>query len=121
MFPSPATLKTKEEYKAALEALAERKAKGKIHNNRLLQRYVALVEHPYGTVSIKGDNKKYEWVPLVPSQYPVDNLLNTLKTFQQEKTATPKEMASVLNSEVFFSLRSGWDVGLYFALHLQDH
>jgi len=115
MHVDPATLETKEEYKAALEALAERKAMGKIHNTRLLQRYVALVEHPYGTVSIKGDNKKYEWVPLVPSQYPIDNLLNTLKTFQEEKTATPKEMATLLNSEVFFSLRSGWDVGLYFS------
>jgi hypothetical protein len=109
------TGKVKEEYKDALAALAERKSSGKIHGSRLSQRYVALVEHPQGTVTLKGDTKKYEWVPLVPSVYPVENLLNTLKAYQADKTKSNKEMAAELNSQVFFSLRSGWDVGLYFS------
>ncbi len=109
------TGKVKEEYKDALAALAERKSSGKIRGSRLSQRYVTLVEHPQGTITLKGDTKKYEWVPLVPSVYPVENLLNTLKAYQADKTKSNKEMAAELNSQVFFSLRSGWDVGLYFS------
>lgn len=107
--------KVKEEYKEALEKLAERKASGKIHNNKLLQRYVVLVEHPYGTVTLKGDTKKYEWVPVNPAPANVNQLLDVLKGYQADKTKSPKEMTNELNSQVFFALRSGWDVGLYFS------
>lgn len=108
----PATYETKEEYKQALQKLAERKAKGKIGNKALLQRYVALVSHPAGTITLPGREGRYEWIAITPAKAPMDGLLATIKELITNK-ATPQEMTNALNEEFFFSFQAGWDVALH--------
>jgi hypothetical protein len=109
---NPATLTIDDKYKPAFEALAERKATGKINKEIIKQRYVALVKHPLGTVSIPGSTLKYEWMPVTPAKANLQNLLDTLKQYQKDKTDVA-QISRELNSNTFFSLGSDWNVGLF--------
>lgn len=119
----PVTLETREKYKDAIKALQERKTQGKINAKHLLQRYVILVEHPRGTITLLGDDARYEWMPLIPAKYEVSDLINKLKELKEAYVnkvigadgyaMNNKAAATILNSEIFFSLESGWDVGLF--------
>jgi hypothetical protein len=108
----PNTYETKEEYKEALQRLAERKAKGKISDRPLLQRYVTLVKHPAGTVTLPGREGRYEWVAITPAKANMNDLLATIKELINNK-ANPQEMTTVLNEKFFFSFQAGWDVALH--------
>jgi len=108
----PNTYETKEEYKQALQKLAERKSRGKISDRPLLQRYVTLVKHPAGTVTLPGREGRYEWVAITPAKANMNDLLATIKELIDNK-ANPQEMTTALNEKFFFSFQAGWDVALH--------
>ena len=109
----PNTYETREEYKQALQKLAERKTNSIFKKeNRLLQRYVILVKCNTGTITIPGREGRFEWMPITPAKADMNDLLITIKELVKQK-ASPAEMSTILNEKFFFSFQAGWDVGLH--------
>jgi hypothetical protein len=109
----PNTYETREEYKEALQKLAGRKSNSIFKNERrLLQRYVALVKCNTGTITIPGQEGKFEWMGVTPAKTDMNDVLTTIKELVKQK-ASPAEMSTALNEKFFFSFQAGWDVGLH--------